>query len=180
MSAQDYWKEWLPDFVALYILSLPRRMIRDLSQRWCGSKSTDSESVFNTVMVHMREANLPRTGYIVSLLLWAISQNRHFHRVNEAVLLENIIEYILDKADFTKALRRTFDFRSQQILLQSVAERLKQVSGYIPVNDLLDFIISFLRDKGLDYNANELLNRLLDCGILVKSDDIVSFKYRCF
>jgi hypothetical protein len=96
------------------------------------------------------------------------------------VLLENLLEYLLEKADFTGALRREFDYRSKEITLQSVAAFVKERGGWCSVNELLVHSVDFFRASGLSYNANEILDRLVHCGVLAQEGDDIQFKYRCF
>ena len=116
-----YYVELFPGCDIYFIDTLPRRSIRELARRWCAPAQLDDREAFTRVMSQIASAELPRNAYIVSLLLWALVQKRQLERVNEAALLENLIEFILDKADFRGALRREFDFRSKTILLQEIA-----------------------------------------------------------
>jgi predicted MPP superfamily phosphohydrolase len=163
-----------------FIGALPRRSIRELAARWSVRMGRDQDATYQAVMLQLNRGRLPRTGYMVSLLLWAIHRNRDHERINEAVLLENILEYLLDKADFTAALRREFDYRSKEITLQSIAAFLKERGGWCTINELLAHYLDFLRASGLVYNANEIIERLIRCGVLAQDGDAVHFKYRCF
>jgi len=162
------------------IEQLPRKSIRELSRRWCEQIGTDSDQIFTTVMNQLRRDALPRTGYMVTLLLWAVYQERRFERINEAVLLTNMIDFLLGKADFQQALRREFDPTSKEITLQSLARFLRDRDGVASVNDITIYLIAFFRQKGLTYSAADILNKLIECGILHRSGDDISFKYRCF
>jgi hypothetical protein len=131
-------------------------------------------------MNQLQRDSLPRTGYIVTLLLWAVYQERRFERINEAVLLNNVIDFLLGKADFQHALRREFDPTSKEITLQSLARFLRDRGGVASVNEITAYLIDFFQQKGLNYGAADILHKLIECGILYRSDDDISFKYRCF
>jgi hypothetical protein len=131
-------------------------------------------------MNQLQRDSLPRTGYIVTLLLWAVYQERRFERINEAVLLNNVIDFLLGKADFQHALRREFDPTSKEITLQSLARFLRDRGGVASVNEITAYLIDFFQQKGLTYGAADILHKLIECGILYRSDDDISFKYRCF
>jgi predicted MPP superfamily phosphohydrolase len=172
--------EFPSDFREVVIEQLPRRSIRELSRRWCEQIEADSDQIFTAVMNQLRRDCLPRTGYIVTLLLWAVYQERRFERINEAVLLTNMIDFLLGKADFQQALRREFDSTSKEITLQSLARFLRDHNGVASVNDVTIYLIAFFQQKGLTYSASDILNKLIECGILCRSGDDISFKYRCF
>ncbi len=167
-------------FRIVEIGELSRRAIRELSKRWCAQTGSDDGPVFNAIMDQLKASDLPRTGYIVALLLWAAYQEKRFERINEAVLLMNMADHLLGKADFSSALLNSFDPTSKEITLQQLAGHLRDRGGYSTRDDCLIFLISFFKKKGLKNNASDILDQLVSCGILTSSDGNVSFKYRCF
>lgn len=167
-------------FVVAKIETLPRKSIRELTRRWCERTGADKEKTFSTVMGHINSSDLPRTGYIVTLLLWAIRQGDKLERINEAVLIMNMVDYLLGKADFQQALEKEFDATSKEITLQSFAKFIREQGDVTSPNEAISFLIGFFRDRGLDYDASGVLEVLCKCGILVKREGHVSFKYRCF
>ncbi len=118
-------------FKVAYIDALPRKSIRELTRRWCEKTGSDDEQTFTTIMSQIRGSDLPRTGYIVTLLLWALHKNRQMERINEAVLIMNMSDYLLGKADFRKALEGEFDATSKEITLQAFSEFLRESGGYV-------------------------------------------------
>ena len=90
----------IDEFIVAKIDALPRKSIRELTRRWCERTGEDHEKTFSTVMGHINTSDLPRTGYIVTLLLWAIRQGNKLEWVNEAVLIMNMVDYLLGKANF--------------------------------------------------------------------------------
>jgi hypothetical protein len=101
-------------------------------------------------------------------------------RINEAVLLTNMVDFLLGKADFTKSLRKEFDPTSKEITLQHLASFIRDHDGVAPINDTIQFLIDFFKKKGLAYDAGGVMDALVDAGVLSKSDAFVKFKYRCF
>lgn len=162
------------------ISTLPRRSIRTIVKRWCDRTGASDEDTFSTVMAHIRDSDLPRTGYIVTLLLWAMQQNNKLDRINESVLIMNMVDYLLGKADFRGALESEFDATSKEITLQSFAVFLRSQGGFTSSNDATSFLIAFFQEKGLNYDARSVLSSLCECGILTESASTISFKYRCF
>lgn len=168
------------DLLTLGIHYLPRRSIRQLSRNWASRTGYDEQRVFEAVMAQIRHAGLPRTAYIVSLLLWAIKRDRKLERLNEAMLLENMIDHLLQKADFRRTLRRDFDFKSQEWLLQELAVFFKRNGPILLYNDVLEHTVNLFRRKGFEFNAATILSAFQECGILRMSGEYVAFKYRCF
>jgi predicted MPP superfamily phosphohydrolase len=170
-----------PDgFEVAFIQQLPRRAIRQLSHRWCAQMGRDATKTYEAVMGQLKRAHLPRTGYMVALLLWAMYRSIERRQLNEAVLLENVLEYLLEKADYTLALRREFDYRSKEITLQALARFLKDHDDYADINDVLAEIIRFFKESGLNYGAGDVLQQFIEAGVLERAENEVRFKYKCF
>ena len=175
----------LPDaiggFSKFYLHSLQRKQIRKFTDQWSERFQLPAVNTFNSVMNYIDNGDLPRTGYIVSLLLWAISKKKEAERVNEAVLIENILEMLLGKADFRQALRAELDYINKAFVLRKIAILLKSKDGYADSNEVLRVIIDVFEERALAYDASDLYNGLLACGILRRDiDGLVCFKYSAF
>ena len=75
----------------------------------------DQEKTFSTVMKHITASDLPRTGYIVTLLLWAIRQGNKLERINEAALIMNMVDFLLGKANFQPVSYTHLDVYKRQL-----------------------------------------------------------------
>lgn len=172
--------EILSTFREVTIGSLPRRSIRAMARRWSPVLGQSDDHVFETVMGQIKRDALPRTGYIVTLLLWAMQQETEFDRINEAVLLSNVVDHLLGKADFTQATRGTFDPRSKEIVLEQLATFLHEKKGVADVDATTAFLVDLFRSKRLPFKALDVISELVKCGILDRSNDDIFFKYKCF
>lgn len=170
----------LRSFQVAQIQALPRRSIRELTSRWCRKTGSNPEKTYSTIISELKTSSLPWTGYIVTLLLWAMYQERHFERINEAVLVQNIVNHLIGSADIGNALLKEFDATSKEITLQQISEHLKESGDFSTKDEVASYLIGFFRRKGLRHNATEVLDILIDSGVLSLRDGIVCFKYRCF
>lgn len=167
--------------LVLVIRPLPRTSIRALSASWTGISAGDaSEETFDKVMSHLRRTGLPRTAYIVSLILWTLKNTSSGELLNEAVLLGNIIDFLLNKMDYRGSLRGEFDFTSRMTVLQELAYWMKNGQDIVNKNDLVLKLIDFLKQKALPYDASKIVDEFIRCGIFLKVDDEVSFRYNRF
>ncbi len=180
MNPKDETSDFVPGFKSVHIQPLPRRSIRELTSRWCEQSGLDAQKTFDAVMLQLRSGHLPRTGYIVTLLLWAVYQEKRFEKVNEAVLLTNIADHLLGKADFTQALLKEFDATASEITLQSLAEFLRENGDFATTDATNKFLIDFFEQKALKNSATVVLSNMVKCGILKEADGLIGFKYRCF
>lgn len=161
---------------------LSRRNIRQLSRiRYAGTlESGLDDPAYTLVMRQINDARLPRTGYMVTLLLWAAEQNKLGENLNEAVLLENLISFLLGKTNFEAALRNQFDPRAQEFLLRAIANELKKMNGWLESNKLLEFIILYFESRGLAFGAKEVLAEFIACRLLHEQDGYIAFRYPCY
>jgi predicted phosphodiesterase len=161
---------------------LPRKSIRQLSRiRFTRPLDTGMDDpAYLLVMKHLNESRLPRTGYMVALLLWAAEQQTLGRALNEAVLLENLISFLLGKTNFEAALRNQFDPRAQEFLLRAIAVKLRDAGNWADSNDLLEFIIEYFKTRGLRHGAKEVLEEFIACKLLVERGGHIAFRYSCY
>ena len=179
VSPDRIFNEYLPKFKKYHLQELPRKSIRSLSTSWCSSE-LEAKSAFTAVMNQLVRDGLPRTPYMVSLLLWSIQQKKGLVRVNEAILLENILDHLLGKADFRQSLRGVLNPTGKQITLQSLAQFIKNNGGSADENETTVFLAEFFGRKKLSFIANDVLQKLISCGVLHSESGVIRFKYECF
>jgi hypothetical protein len=165
-------------FKVLTVNELQRSSIRTLSANYIqrDRNGDEADEVYRTVMEQIQRTGLPRSGYIVSLMIWAMKNKSQGEILNEAVLLQNLIDYVLGRMDYTGALRKEFDFQSKATVLQNLAYHFKTSNEVQEKNEATKFIIAFLAKRGLKYDAAEILNGFVKCGILHEVGTTVSFR----
>jgi len=175
-------EEKLKDFEIVELHDLSRSAIRALSTSWMPTSHDPdkADQLYRSVMEQIERTGLPKTGYVVALIIWAITNKSRGELLNEAVLLQNIIDYMLGRMDYTGALRSELDFTTRSAILQHLAMHFKETGDVQPKNDALQFIIDLLDQKGLNYDAARLLNSFIDCGVLDELGTTVAFRYRRF
>ena len=182
ISNESVVAEKFKNFEILTLRELHRGGIRALSANYTAmdEAAPESDETFRLLMDQIERTGLPRSGYIVSLMIWAMQNKSQGEILNEAVLLQNLIDYILGRMDFTTALRKDFDFQSKSTVLQALAYHLKTTGEVQEKNEIVRFVIEFLSGKGLNYDAAEIVDGFINCGILNQVGNVVSFRYRRF
>ncbi|MBY3043685.1 metallophosphoesterase [Rhizobium leguminosarum] len=172
----------LSGFSTVSLNELSRSSIRRLSAQWLDEdvETEAANKIFNKVMEHISRSGLPRSGYIVSLILWTLRRGLSGDLINEAVLLENIIEHMLKKMDYRGSLRSEFDFTSKVAVLQELAIFFRSASGSVTKNEVVAKVIEYLGRKGLKYDGGKIVTGFIDCGLFAEIDDTVEFRYRRF
>ncbi|SPP92744.1 metallophosphoesterase [Bradyrhizobium vignae] len=170
-----------PGFKVSGIGELDRRSIRALSAQWLNTSSGEvTDAMHRAVMEQIQRTGLPRSGYIVSLMLWAMLNRSKGELINEAVLLQNLIDFMLGRMDYSGALRREFDFHSKSVVLQALAYWFKTTDEIKTKNDVVARVIQFLHSKALTYDATKIVDGFISCGIFSQVGETISFRYRRF
>jgi hypothetical protein len=172
--------EALPSFRRVHVGSLPRKLIRRMARYWAEDRSSDDKDAFEAVINQLNRDGLPKTPYMVALVLWALEQRKAGERLNEALLLRNVIEHLLGRADFTLSTRASFNPTSKELTLQEIAWLLREKAGFVDENELVAHLAAYFGRKRLPFSAADVLTKLLDCGILSRSEGLVAFKYKAF
>jgi len=173
-------KENLPEFDLVHIQELPRKAVRAITQQWARDCGRDPDQLFNLVIHQIVKENLPKTPYMVTLLLWGIRAKLKNEKINEAILLSNLVDHLLKRADFRQTVRGNLDATSKKIVLESISIEIKLNNGFIEENNLTKFLIDFFNKRRLPFIATDVVEKLIECGILIRVGGQVSFKYLCF
>lgn len=179
VAAEAQLRKSLPNFDIYEIQGVPRKAIRRLSEALADSKD-EADRKFDVVMGQIKAEGMPRSPYIAMLLIWANRQLSSGEKLNEALLLQNVLEHLLGRADFRSAKRGELGAVGKEIILSHIAIYLTDVSPAISENDLLKMLAIYFEDTRLPFFANDVLEKLIVCGILSRFDDQISFKYDTF
>ena len=172
-------REAFPKFERVYIDHLTRKDIRKLSSSWAVGTAQNGNDVFNAVINQINKDGLPKSPYMVTLLIWAYITKRNQEKINEAQLLDLVIDHLLGKVNFSDTRRDKMDTKAKRIILRHLASLLKQCD-HISSNDALEALVAFFRSRRLPFDASDTLNDLIVRGIIAKDNGSIKFKYRCF
>lgn len=163
-----------------HLSALTRSGIRTIAKQWHGSDQDGAKKAYKMIMSQIVRDGLPKTPYIVSLLLWSIQSKAQGVHINESMLLGNMVDHLLGKADFRLSVRGPLNPRGKEITLENLAQFLKDCGGVSTENDTVTFLITFFSSIKLPYVGSDVLEKLIDCGILQRRGTSISFKYPCF
>lgn len=179
VSPDRLFNENLPDFTKIHIGSLTRGRIRALTKQWTNGDE-DGKVTYETVINQLVRDGLPRTPYMVSLLIWAIQQKREMVKINEALLLQNMMDHLLGRADFRLSARKALNPIGKEITLQNFSHFIRQKGSVVDENEATEFLISFFNKKALPFIGSDVLDKLIQRGILQRRNGKVAFKYEAF
>ena len=179
VSPDRHFNENLPNFTKIHIGALTRGRIRALSRQWSNGDS-DGDATYETVINQLVRDGLPRTPYMVSLLIWAIQQKKELVKINEALLLQNMMDHLLGKADFKQSVRKVLNPVGKEITLQNFAHYIRGKGSVVDENEANEFLIAFFKKKALPFIGSDVLDKLIECGILHSRNGHVAFRYEAF
>lgn len=166
----------------IFIKPLTRRGMRSLVGKWDQQRRFDQEVLLDKIINEIKKINIPVTAVNGTILLTIYESQSNFSAINKSVLVENFIEALLDKWSPDSALRKTFDFTNQTHLLGYIARWMCTTETYLPSKGkILEIILTYLNDLGLNHNASAILENFIKSKILhCRLDDTISFRYRAF
>ena len=179
VSPDRLFNENLPGFTKVHIGALTRGRIRALTRQWSNG-DRDGNATYETVINQLVRDGLPRTPYMVSLLIWAIQQKREMVKINEALLLQNMMDHLLGKADFRLSVRKALNPIGKEITLQNFAHFIRRKGSVVDENEATEFFILFFKKKALPFIGADVLDKLIQRGILQRRNGKVAFKYEAF
>lgn len=176
--------EAIPNFgVAVkrvYIHSFRRKQTKELVRKWFGDSEAVSGQKLEIVSRLFAKLNVPRTPFLISVLLWVIEQRPNALLVNQASAIEVLIEGLLEKFKESKA-RAEFDSTIQQHFLEDLSAHLDFESvEWITSFQFDEFIVGYFKKKGLQVSTRGFAEELIRKGLVYESGDRVAFKFDCF
>ncbi|WP_345239581.1 metallophosphoesterase [Pontibacillus salipaludis] len=168
------------DYEEYYINSFRRGQIRSLIQNWYVTKEFDEDFLLNKIMLTFNSIGLPRTPMAVSLMLWALEKEKNFIPVNEATLIENFIQTLLEKLNPEDSKYENTGYSTKQDFLTYLAvQMLDEQKYYFENNEFEELFTSYFVSKGLDVD-HDLKETFFYKGILLRSENKVYFRFRSF
>jgi len=174
LSSKDIVKEFGATKPPIYIQPFGRGEIRELVKKI--SPATEIELEFaDTIIKLVNDNNLPRTPYIVTLLSSVLQNASIDAAINEATLLDKMIDLLLNKQDPKNMVRSPTDFRGLNIILEQIAFWLKDEDGYLAENEVLGRLAGFLKERGIPESAATLLRHFESVGIVERYRSFQSY-----
>jgi RNase P protein component len=164
----------------VYIHSFRRKQTKELVRKWFGDTDAASAKKLEIVTQLFERLNVPRTPFIISVLLWVIEQKPSSVLINQAAAIEVLIEGLLEKFKESKA-RVEFDSNVQQHFLEELSAHLDAQSvEWMTSFHFDEFVIFYFKKKGLQVSTRGFAEELIRKGLVYESGDRVAFKFDCF
>jgi predicted MPP superfamily phosphohydrolase len=168
-----------------YLQPLTRKNIRVLANSRLKSSGLANRKSVDSIVTRIDSINLPKTPYIVSMVLVAFEKDRSVGPINEATLLERFVEALLNRAALSEVERASIDYKLKEAFLAHLARYMidHDDDSYAQKNDLISFTVEFFKARSWHFDAAEFIDDLLANGILYQTESqdgmMVAFRYKC-
>jgi predicted MPP superfamily phosphohydrolase len=164
----------------VFIHSFRKSEARELAKRWFGDNDADLSKRVHTLERLFVSLRIPRTPFLVSVLLWVMEQRPNSHLVNQASAIEVLIDGLLKKLNESKA-RKDFDSNVQQHFLSEFAAWLDDKDcEWVSAIDFDEYVVNYFKSKGLTAATSGFKHELILKGLIYDAGERVGFKFDCF
>lgn len=165
----------------IHICSLTKMQIRAIAKQCVlpQDPNPDTSSVIDKVMLCFKKTTLPKTPFVLSLIL-SLCDNSDFAPINEAVVMELFMESLLEKASPGEADSRTFDFRNKEDFLIFLVSYMSEKNRYYLTSEEFETLLKdYHSDIGFSISETGFDRLFFDKGVLVRTELLVTFRYTC-
>ncbi|MEO8020419.1 MAG: metallophosphoesterase [Polaromonas sp.] len=161
----------------LYLHPFGRKETRQLTQKWYDETPMEASAKVDEVLSLLARLNIPRSPFLISALLWIREKQVQFAPVNQAEILDALIDGVMEKLSESKD-RSGLDASIKRHFLAALAEHLyKSDSRRISSHGLDAFTVNYFGAKGLLAPSGPFLAELKRKGILLEVGSDVTFMF---
>ena len=164
----------------VHICSLTKGQIRYVAKQYMiQNEFEESLSLVDKVMLCFKRTSLPKTPFVLSLIL-SLCNNSDFSPVNEATVMEQFMESLLEKTSFTEVDSSKFDFRIKEDFLIYIVSFMNKQNRYFLTNDEFSQLLNdYHAYIGFSISETGFEQLFFEKGVLVKNNLNITFRYVC-
>lgn len=168
------------DIVNLFIRSMDKHNIRQLAKNMLAINPSIEDAHVDKIIRSFSTNNMPRTPFAVSLILAICSESADYMPTNQAKIVENFMEKLLEKLNPEEVYSRTYDFNNKEKFLAEIAYELHSSNRYFMSKDEFTiFTIKYHEKKGYELRDSKFDKLFFEKGILIEYNGNVFFRYEC-
>lgn len=165
------------DYETVHICSLTKNQIRAIAVK--NFSQEDSYTLVDKIMLCFKKTTLPKTPFVLSLIL-SLCNTAEFSPINEAVVMEQFMEFLLEKSSPSEVYSTTYDFRiKEDFLIRLVTFMDEQNKFYLSSEEFDSILLSYHADKGFSISETGFDSLFFKKGVLIRTELIVTFRYTC-
>lgn len=161
----------------LFLHPFGRKETRQLTQKWYGESLNEASPKVDEVLSLLSRLNIPRSPFLISALLWIRERQIRFTPVNQAEILDTLIDGVMEKLSESKE-RSGLDSNIKRHFLAALSEYLHKIGSRRITSHALDaFTVNYFEAKGLISSAGPFLAELKKKSILLEVGNDVTFMF---
>lgn len=163
-----------------HICSLSKRQIRSYAKQSLSSRfDANNSSLVDKIMLCFKKTTLPKTPFVLSIVL-SLCDNGDFSPINEAVVMEQFMESLLEKDSPIESHSKTYDFRAKEdFLLYLVSYMHKNNRFFFEHNEFERVTTDYHEKIGFSILDTKFDTLFFEKGVLIQTENIVTFRYAC-
>lgn len=168
------------DCEKIFICTLSKEQIREIAKASLktGSEITDT-SIVDRVIQYLKKTALPKTPFVLSLLL-SLCYNSDFSPINEVSVLERFIETILKKHSPEEVFSKTFDFKNKEDFLIYLVTKMNEQNKYFFTNEeFKELLDNYHKKIGFSVEETGFDTLFFSVGMLINFGNTITFRYSC-
>lgn len=168
------------EYQEYHICSLSKRQIRSYAKQSLSTGfDANNSSLVDKIMLCFKKTTLPKTPFVLSIVL-SLCDNGDFSPINEAVVMEQFMESLLEKDSPIESHSKTYDFRAKEdFLLYLVLCMHKKNRYYFKHNEFERVTTDYHENIGFSILDTKFDTLFFEKGVLIQTEDIVTFRYTC-
>lgn len=167
-------------FEKAYMCSLTKSQIRIIAKKTLSNvASIDNSSLVDKIMLCFKKTSLPKTPFVLSLLL-TLCVNSDFSPINESTVMERFMEFLLEKSSENEVKTGTYDYKNKEDFLIFLVTFMNSNNKYnISKRDFENLVYTYHLERGFVVSDTHFDKIFFDCGILIKTESFITFRYSC-
>ena len=168
------------EYSAYYICQLAKSQIRQYAETVIVSEEKDNSSgIVDHVISCFKNTSLPRTPFILTMIM-SVSDKVHNNSINEAVVLEQFMELLLNKKNSNEVSTVTYDFRAKENFLIALVSKMYELNEQVlTLDEFEDFVHEYHKHVGFNVFETRFNEIFFQNGVLLKHNHSVMFRYNC-
>ena len=163
-----------------FIRNMDKHNIRLLAKNIAALNPAIEDEYVDKIVYSFSTNNIPRTPFAVSLILSICSEAADYTPTNQAKIVENFMERLLEKLNPDEVFSKSYDFSNKEKFLASLAyEMHKDNCYYMDEARFAQFVKEYHELKGYDVKDSKFNTIFFEKGILVNNSNFIYFRYEC-
>lgn len=170
-------------FKEIYIQYMGKAQIREMVTKWASTRTDiiDINDTVNKINSYCNQINFAKTPFNIAIFMVIWDEDNNFVPTNEAIVMENYLEIILEKLSPKESLRSEYGFRLKQNFLSHVAHEMYLKNQYFFKKDEFeDLVKEYHKVKGYKLSDSKFDIIFFDKNILSYSGEYVVFSHTSF